>query len=117
MNLIPDMEKLCKDCSVEFIEPDWSLKVGISADLFDDLSPINGLRHPEESGTMGWYLYAGQEFPKGDDAFSPLHARHIAERKPFWLKYLALPAGWRFLVDRSGYKDVWYDEQLLEATK
>ena len=110
---IREMKQLCSKHSVDFAEPNWSLNVGVADNLFSGQGPINGLRHLEEGGTMGWYFYAGETFPMADEGFKPLCAAHLCERDVFWLKYLALPEGWRFLVDRSGYEDVWFDAGLL----
>ncbi|WP_203899693.1 immunity protein Imm33 domain-containing protein [Virgisporangium aliadipatigenens] len=49
--------------------------------------PINGLRHP---------------------------LRHLVHQRPELMVYLALPAGWRFLL-APGYEDVWSDGSLLEG--
>lgn len=84
------------------------LKVGLA--LSSVGQPINGLRHPPEGDTTGWYLWRG-ELSRADDFFSPLHVRHLETRLPKVLPYLALPPGWRFA---PGSEDVWYDESLLD---
>lgn len=76
--------------------------------------PINGLRHQPEGDATGWYLWAGEQFPTGDDAYDPLHAAHLADRCPEVLPYLSLAPGWRFLI-APGYLDVWFDPALLDA--
>jgi hypothetical protein len=35
------------------------------------------------------------------------------KQRQFVLKYLGLPAGWRFQIDEKGYEDVWFDESIL----
>ena len=75
--------------------------------------PINGLRHPPERGTSGWYLWAGTSFPAAADAFQPTHAHHLLQRCPWVLPYLELAPGWRFLI-APGYEDVWFDKTLLD---
>ncbi|WP_425328639.1 immunity protein Imm33 domain-containing protein [Rhizobium changzhiense] len=74
--------------------------------------PINGLRHPPEAGTSGWFIWGGQEFSTASDFFKPLHIHHLQERCNAVLPYLALPPGWRFLIVPD-YEDVWYDSSLL----
>lgn len=88
------------------------LKIGIAANVRSGLMPVNGLRHPPEGDTTGWYLWAGEQFSEDPDFFLPVHVEHLAEWCPAIIKYLGLPPGWRFLV-ADGYEDVWFDETLL----
>ena len=85
------------------------LKIGVSADL--DKDPINGLRHPSEKGTTGWFIWTG-EYSEADDFFQPICAEHLLQKRPDIIKYLGLDIGFRFLADRNGYEDIWYDEKL-----
>jgi len=73
------------------------------------------LRHKKENGTNGWYIWCGEEFKETDDFFSPLHVEHIPEYLPEVGKYLALPPGYRFLIDDKGHEDVWQDNDLLKS--
>jgi hypothetical protein len=76
--------------------------------------PIHGLRHPPTSGTSGWYIWCG-ELSEAEDFFSPLHVEHLAKYLPVAMEYLALPPGYRFLVDGDDHEDVWFDASLLEV--
>ncbi|MEQ1698563.1 MAG: hypothetical protein ABMA25_00550 [Ilumatobacteraceae bacterium] len=80
----------------------------------DGLVPLNGLRHPPEGDTTGWYLWAGEELSQEDDFFVPLHVEHLVQWCPDALPSLGLPPGWRFLI-APGYEDGWYDESLLDV--
>jgi hypothetical protein len=105
--------QLCKKFGVPVSFPERHLKLGISADFFSGKLPLNGLRHPPEQGTCGWFLWAGQELSSAPDFFRPMHVEHLFEPCPQVLPYLALPPGWRFLI-AGGYEDVWQDYALLE---
>ena len=74
-------------------------------------TPINGLRHPVENGTCGWYIWCGEKLLENADFFQPLHVKHINEYCPSIEKYLGLPVGYRFLIAEA-YEDVWFDESL-----
>lgn len=75
--------------------------------------PINGLRHPPEPGTSGWFIWAGGEIDQSeDDFFASLHVSHLENRHPDLIRYLALPPGWRFQI-APGQEEVWYDTSLL----
>jgi len=88
-------------------------RLGVEAKVREpDVWPLNGLRHPAEHGTNGWYLWAGDSLSDAADVFEPTHTFHLEEWRPEALRYLALPPGWRFLV-APDHEDVWYDESLL----
>ena len=91
---------------------DPSEKVGISNTALQGELPLNGLRHPPDGGTCGWYIWGGTELRDTPDFFKPIHVRHLAELRPEVLPYLSLPPGWRFLI-APDYEDVWFDESLL----
>jgi len=103
---------LSKKYNAAFLESPNNLKVGISRNVKDGARPVNGLRHPPEGDTTGWYIWGGEEYSEDPDFFVPLHVEHLKEWCPLVLKYLGLPAGWRFLVTED-YEDVWEDETLL----
>ena len=106
-------KEICQKYNVEFQRLDFNLKLGIADNYFQGILPLNGLRHPQENGTCGWFLWASEDFSEADDFFKPLHVYHLIEKKPEIIKYLALPEGWRFLV-AGEYEDVWFDENLLK---
>jgi hypothetical protein len=88
--------------------------VGVAAAVGTGLLPLNGLRHPIEGATCGWYIWAGEEPSESSDFFQPLHVEHLSERCAEVLPYLGLAPGWRFLI-ANGHEDVWYDPSLLEV--
>jgi hypothetical protein len=103
---------ICRKYDVVFCESPDFLKVGISRNIKEGARPINGLRHPVEGNTTGWYIWGGEEFSEDPDFFVPLHVEHLQEWCPLIVKYLGLPPGWRFLVTEN-YEDVWEDKNLL----
>lgn len=76
------------------------------------LEPINGLRHPQTTGTSGWYIWCGESFSESADFFVPQHASHVYNALPDAVDLFGLPPGYRFLL-AGAYLDVWYDEALL----
>jgi ribosomal protein S18 acetylase RimI-like enzyme len=103
--------RVCKRAGVEPAPAASEFKLGIALDTLH-LEPLNGLRHPAEAGTCGWYIWGGQTLSQEAEFFQPLCVAHVADRCPRALKYLSLPPGWRFL-DAPGFEDVWFDAQLL----
>jgi len=113
--IISEQKKLCEKYGVEWVASPMDLKLGISKDIDSGVMPINGLRHPAENGTVGWYIWCGGDIDNNPDFWDALHVYHLEQRLPQVLKYLGLPPGWRFQIDDKGYEDVWYDENLINA--
>ena len=112
---IEELQKeICQKYSAEFLASNHALKLGISNNVRDGVTPINGFRHPPECDTTGWYIYAGEELSDASDFFKPLHVEHIDDWCPQIKKYLGLAPGWRFLI-AGDYEDVWFDESLLNV--
>lgn len=89
------------------------LKVGIARNVKNGVLPLNGLRHPPEGDTSGWYIWAGDADPQDDpEFFLPLHVHHLSDWCPEVIRFLGLPPGWRFLT-AGEYEDVWEDPSLL----
>lgn len=86
--------------------------VGVANNVRSGQVPINGLRHPREGDSSGWFFWSGGEPSREADFFNPIHAAHLDDWCPAVIPYLELPAGWRFLI-APGYEDVWFDEDLL----
>jgi hypothetical protein len=114
MDVAHSQREICQKYGAECVPLDLGLKLGVSENFFSGELPINGLRHPPEGNTCGWYLWAGEELSDAEDYFKPMHVSHLAERCPEVIPYLGLPAGWRFLT-AGEYEDVWFDEKLLES--
>jgi hypothetical protein len=108
-------KKVCKKTGVPFTPvPIW-LKLGIAVNVKSGIQPINRLRLGNaDEDTFGWFIWAGTELSEADDFFVHLHIEHLAEWCPQAIPYLALSPGNRFLIDASGYEDIWLDENLLE---
>jgi hypothetical protein len=111
-------EAVCARVGSAVVRPEPGDRTGVCLDpdtvTATDVWPLNGLRHPAEAGTTGWYLWRSEHFPADDDAFVPVHTEHLLEDLPEVVPYLALAPGWRFLL-APGYEDVWFDEALLHV--
>jgi hypothetical protein len=103
----------CSARGVAYAPAPFHLKVGIARNVGSGLQPLNGLRHPPEGDTTGWYIWAGEELSEAVDFFEPMHVAHLVEHCPLALRFLGLPPGWRFLTDGE-YVDCWYDAKLLD---
>lgn len=70
-------------------------------------TPIYGTRVKlPEGGTISWFIHCG-EYSAASDFYQALHTSHLKEELPEVVKYLFLPEGAKFIIDRGGYEDVW----------
>jgi hypothetical protein len=112
MNIAQSQIDTCREYGADYSPPDLDSKLGISDNFFSGELPLNGLRHPPQGDTCGWYLWAG-ELSNATDFFKPLHVSHVVDRDASLARYLGLPPGWRFLL-ANGQEDVWFDSTLLD---
>lgn len=115
MALFPMFEiqmALCRRVGADFQASPPDLKVGVALATVGK-RPINGLRHPPEGDTTGWYIWAGEDFSQALEFFEPVHVEHIAELLPRAIPYLGLAPGWRFLLAEN-QEDLWFDPMLLD---
>lgn len=77
--------------------------------------PVRGDRLAPKNGTNGWYIWCGEQWSDDPNFYSSLHVEHLKEMLPLVLLYLDLPPGYRFIIDSTGYEDVWFDETLLQT--
>jgi hypothetical protein len=109
-----EQREVCKRYGVAFVPSSAHLKVGIAKNVREGILPVNGLRLAPESGTTGWFIWAGEEFSQDPEFFAPLHVEHLNRWCPQVVKFLGLPPGWRFLV-ANDHEDVWEDVSLLKS--
>lgn len=104
---------VCQEHAQQCLPVESESKLGFALQSLGRL-PINGLRHPPQADTNGWYVWCGEELSEAPDFFVPLHTHHLIEYCPEALKFLGLPPGYRFLI-AGDYVDVWFDESLLNV--
>ncbi|WP_084683347.1 immunity protein Imm33 domain-containing protein [Neorhizobium vignae] len=106
--------EVCLRYGVTFTPSALLSKLGISDSALQGRQPLNGLRHPPEAGTSGWFIWGGEEFSTDPGFFKPMHVSHLGERCLAVVPYLGLPPGWRFL-SAPNYEDAWFDVDLLNT--
>jgi hypothetical protein len=113
MDASASQREICRRIGAAFVPPAAGSKLGIARAVGAVHLPLNGLRHPVEGETCGWYVWAGEALFDAPDFFQPMHIEHVSSRCHEILPYLGLAPGWRFLI-ADGYEDMWYDSSLLE---
>ncbi|SCY98973.1 immunity protein Imm33 domain-containing protein [Flavobacterium caeni] len=106
---IEPQKKICEKFDSLWKPINKKLKIGVSKNL--NLDPLNGLRHNSEKGTTGWFIWSG-EYSENDDFFEPICAEHLLQIRPEIIDYLGLDVGFRFLIDKNGYEDIWFDKKI-----
>ncbi|HEY3898035.1 MAG TPA: hypothetical protein VGM54_05435 [Chthoniobacter sp.] len=108
-----EQKNLCQRVGSEYVPAHPHLKIGLAIESLDR-SPIYGVRHKPEGDTTGWYIWAG---PMSEDPafFKPVHTTHLESLCPRAQKYLGLAPGYKFIIDRAGYEDVWYEPSHASA--
>jgi hypothetical protein len=80
---LTDLQKrVCLNFGANFLHCDDSLKIGVSRDFDAQRFPLNGLRHPPEGETTGWYIWSGEDFSETPDFFVPWPATHLHDHHP-----------------------------------
>lgn len=106
-SLTNNQRSICEKFGSKFIPALRNLKVGLARQTLE-LSPVYGVREPLVGDTTGWYIWAG---PHSDDPdfFQAVHAEHLSDILPLVMPYLGLEPGFKFIIDASGYEDVWFE--------
>ena len=81
--LVDQQKDVCLKYKADYCPSPDHFKVGIALNVKEGLRPINGLRHPAEGDTTGWYIWAGEERSNDPNFFQPLHVEHLSTRKPY----------------------------------
>lgn len=77
MSLKYEQMQVCEANGVSHFASPSNLKVGIALNVREGIQPINGLRHPPEGDTTGWYFWAGEELSDDPDFFKPMHVERV----------------------------------------
>lgn len=112
-----DSQKIiCQRYSADWTPVDLKYMIAVNDSIFTAEEPLNGLRHQQQGTVAGWYLWSGHEIPQDEpDFFKPIHVFHLMDSRPDCLKYLGLPVGFRFQIDRKDHEDVWFDEDMASV--
>ncbi len=103
---IDRQKKICEKYDSIWKPINKKLRIGLGSDIMSN--PVHGLRHPEERGTTGWFIWTG-EYSEKEAFFEPITGEHLLELRPEIIKYLALDIGYRFSIDEDRGEDVWVD--------
>ncbi len=97
---------VCQRLGLDIAPPEAMVAVALSS---LGKMPVYGSRIPLTDGhTISWFFHCG-EYSSDPDFYSPIHTSHLDGLLPSVIKYLSLPYRTRFIIDDSGYEDVWQE--------
>ncbi|HWA24803.1 MAG TPA: hypothetical protein VG734_03940 [Lacunisphaera sp.] len=107
--IIEEQKQICAKYGADFYPCAADERAGVALQTLAS-EPIYGVRKKNEDGTASWYIWGGS-YSATPDFYQPLCAGHIEDSLPIALRYLALPPGYKFIIDRHGHEDVWLEEE------
>lgn len=108
LSMIEQQKRICAKSNSRFVLPLEDEMVAVALESLGK-TPITGIRNILEGGeNISWFFYCG-EFSEDDNFFKPIHVGHLTEYLPEVIPYLALEEGFRFIIDNSGYEDIWQE--------
>lgn len=100
--------------SINFYLPTEDQLVVISDGVLEG-ELVEGVRYFSPKHMSGWWLTT-EKYNGNIDTLHTEHFQHCFEKRPDLIKYLSLPAGFRFF--QNGYKknkeDIWFDSKIVE---
>jgi hypothetical protein len=114
MTSLVEQQRCCADYGAEWSPPPSDFKVSIARSVLPCVGAFHGARRRPSEGDSGWYVWAGDEYSDDPTYFVHVSVASLREWCPSALKFLALPAGWRFEMSEDGER-AWPDPQLLEG--
>ncbi|CAB1221448.1 immunity protein Imm33 domain-containing protein [Acinetobacter bouvetii] len=107
--LIAEQKLLCEEFESAYIQVSGDDVVAVAVQTLNK-EPIVGIRKkPETEENVAWFIYGG-ELEAGEDFFQTMTVRELQDILPEVLPYLALAEGFRFMIDRDDYEDVWKED-------
>lgn len=107
MSLKEQQQHICARYHSDFEAPQPDEIVAVALATLGRM-PIVGERIVLEDGkNVSWFIHCGAH-SDADDFYQAVHWHHLAEMLPEVLPYLGLAQGFRFMIDREGHEEVWY---------
>jgi hypothetical protein len=102
-----DQLSICLEYGSAYVEAEDDEMVGVALATLDK-EPLYGFRIVPAGDATGWYIYGG---PWLDDPnfYQAISLGELKQRCPRVGKYLSLEPGFKFIINRAGYEDVWKD--------
>ncbi|SIS61936.1 hypothetical protein SAMN05421768_11419 [Chryseobacterium joostei] len=99
ISIIRNQSEICSHYGLSIIFPNFNQMVVISQGVYEG-KDIEGIRYESPEHMSGWWLIT-DDYNDNIESLMTVHYHHIAFSRPDILKYLALPFGYRFLIEND----------------
>lgn len=120
--IAPSQAEVCARYGVrpERPSPSSLVRCLVGRTVAEGVWPLYGARWPPtpqrwDCGWAIWATHADMDEALEADGFDAVAITDLEVRSQTAWRYLALPPGWAFVLDREGVEDVYQDPELLEG--
>lgn len=113
VDIIEEQKLVCEQYGSAYRAMKLTDQVAIAIHTLDQ-EPIIGLRKkPDPSDNVAWFIYGG-ELQEDENFFEIVDIEKLHDIFSEALAFLALDEGYRFMIDKDEYEDVWHELQASE---
>jgi hypothetical protein len=99
ISIIRSQSETCFQCELVPLFPNFNQQIVISKGVYEG-KDIEGIRYDSPDHMSGWWLIT-DDYDDNIESLMTVHYYHVAFKRPDILKYLALPFGYRFLMENG----------------
>lgn len=99
ISVVREQSEMCRQYNFVPLFPNFNQSVVISDGVYEG-KDIEGIRYDSPQNESGWYLIT-DDYNDDIKSLKVVHFYHVAFARPDILKYLALPFGYRFIMENG----------------
>lgn len=99
ISIIKNQSEICFQHELIPLFPNFNQQVVISKGVYEG-KDIEGIRYDSPEHMTGWWLIT-DDYDDNIESLKTVHYYHVAFTRPDILKYLAIPFGYRFLMEND----------------
>ncbi|MDQ1161345.1 hypothetical protein QE422_001713 [Chryseobacterium sp. SORGH_AS 447] len=102
ISIIKNQSEICFQYKLIPLFPNFNQQIVISKGVYEG-KDVEGIRYDSPEHMSGWWLIT-DDYDDNIESLTTVHYYHVAFARPDILKYLALPFGYRFLMENDNVK-------------
>ncbi len=99
ISVVREQSEICRQHNLVPLFPNFNQSVVISDGVYEG-KDIEGIRYDSPEDESGWYFIT-DDYNDDIKSLKVVHFYHVAFARPDILKYLALPFGYRFIMENG----------------